>query len=193
MLEAPGHFFLWVGSLSREHMAHDDIGRARPLRLAGIVLGLLLLTMVPYARGIWLEYRRFRTYADATLHHPDAATTWQARIHEPPECTRAGIRWFAGCPGLDVFCIDGLREVVRRCMKSQDRARYCRSLDGAWASTRFGHSACDTAMHDEPDPAVREVLKNHCGTAYREVANHCMNVGEQHPRPVSQSRSATGT
>lgn len=39
-------------------MAHDDIGRARPLRLAGIILGLLLVTMVPYARGVWLEYRR---------------------------------------------------------------------------------------------------------------------------------------
>ena len=137
-------------------------------------MSLLLVTSIPYARGVWLEYQRFRDYTRATLQGP--GVPWPGPAPTPEECVRAGIVWFASCPGLDDFCVDGLKEVIRRCMKSQDRTLYCTDLDRAWASTRFGYHACEKTIASQTDPALKDAFEAHCGLAYREVAHHCLHL-----------------
>ncbi len=113
----------------------------RPGILASVIIGVLLLTAVPYAQSVRREYNRFAEYSKATLHGSETPP-WDTKVFSPEDCVVVSMEWLAACPGIDDFCIDGAREVTRRCIKSQDRKAWCEAQRENWATTNFGYTWC---------------------------------------------------
>lgn len=145
-----------------------------PGRVAGAVIGALLLAAVPWGLSVYRHYDAYADYFRATV--VEASPRWAEEPLSPEACLDEGYRWIHGCPGIDDFCESGFRRVVSRCVASRDRTAWCRALNGRWAATTFGYQACEERVAAEDDPDLAETIDDACPLGYRVLADHCSRL-----------------
>lgn len=139
----------------------------------GIVGTGVVLTLVFGLRTVAL-HDSYDQYSSATLG--EGKPRWDLEKLDALSCVVETMRWAEACPGIKSWCEATVPDVMRSCLRSQDRRAYCLSLDKTILSTRFGYSECQSLVDNSAEKYAKRAQKKYCALSFRAVAGYCAKI-----------------
>lgn len=134
-----------------------------------VVLGLCVVSL-----GLGgLAYRQFVQSERSLSQGLDEFRLVGARA-DVEGCVDSVMRWRESCAALAPLCDGKIPDVLKSCLESQNRQKYCISLGESSSNTHFGYQACK-------DRGLSKHAKKGCAIAYRVIDAYCKQLAAQEP------------